>query len=103
MTRYVVTYHGGGMPTDDKGRQEAMAAFATWVQQTGKALIDPGAPLGPAKTVSSSSVKDGPASGPFGGYSVIEAEDIDAAVNLVAKHPFVERGGSLQISPSVAP
>jgi hypothetical protein len=39
----------------------------------------------------------------LGGYSLIEADDIDAAVNLVAKHPFVERGGSLQVSPAVAP
>jgi hypothetical protein len=53
--------------------------------------------------VSPGSVKDGPAAGSFGGYSVIEANDIDAAVELVRHHPFVERGGSLQLSPSVAP
>jgi hypothetical protein len=91
------------MPADDEGRQQAMAAFGKWVEQTGKALIDPGAPLGPPKTVASGSVKDGPASGPFGGYSVIEADDIGAAVGLVRMHPFVERGGSLQVSPAVAP
>jgi hypothetical protein len=103
MARFLVTYHGGEMPADEQGRQEAMTAFAKWVEQTGKALIDPGAPLGPAKTVSSTSVTDGPAGGPFGGYSVIEASDLDAAVNLVANHPFVQRGGSLQVSPAVAP
>jgi hypothetical protein len=103
MTRFLVTYHGGEMPADDAGRKQAMAAFAKWVEQTGKALIDPGAPLGPAKTVSSTSVTDGPAAGPIGGYSLIETDDIDAAINLVAKHPFVERGGSLQVSPAVAP
>jgi hypothetical protein len=91
------------MPADDEGRQQAMAAFGKWVEQTGTALIDPGAPLGPPKTVSSGSVENGPADGPFGGYSVIEAEDIDATVGLVGTHPFVERGGSLQISPAVAP
>jgi hypothetical protein len=91
------------MPADDQGRQQAMAAFAKWVEQTGKALVDPGAPLGPAKTVSSTSVTDGPAGGPCGGYSVIEAGDINATVSLVAKHPFVERGASQQVSPAVAP
>jgi hypothetical protein len=73
------------------------------LEQTGKALVDPGAPLGSPKTVSSTSVTDGPAGGPFGGYSVIEADDIDAATKLVANHPFVGRGGSLQVSPAVAP
>jgi hypothetical protein len=91
------------MPEDEEGRRQAMAAFATWVEQTGKALIDPGAPLGPAKTVSSTSVTDGPAQGPFGGYSIIDANDINAAVELVRRHPFVGRGGSLQVSPAVAP
>jgi hypothetical protein len=80
-----------------------MAAFGAWVEKTGKALVDPGAPLGPAKTVSSTAVKDGAAGGPMGGYSLIEADDIDAAVDLVRGHPFVSRGGSLQVSPSVAP
>jgi hypothetical protein len=103
MARFLVTYHGGGMPEDDKGRQQAMAAFGKWVEQTGKALVDPGAPLGPAKTVSSTSVKDGPAEGPMGGYSIIDADGIEAAVELVRGHPFVGRGGSLQVSPSVAP
>jgi hypothetical protein len=103
MARFLVTYHGAGMPADENARQQAMAAFGKWVEQTGKALVDPGAPLGPAKTVSSGSVQDGPASGPFGGYSIIEAKDIDAAVELVRAHPFVGRGGSLQVSPAVAP
>jgi hypothetical protein len=103
MTRFLVTYHGGGMPEDEEGRQQAMAAFGKWVAQTGKALVDPGAPLGPAKTVSSTAVQDGPAQGPMGGYSIIDADDIDAAVEMVRGHPFVGRGGSLQVSPSVAP
>jgi hypothetical protein len=103
MTRFLVTYHGAGMPEGDEARQQAMAAFGQWVAQTGKALVDPGAPLGPPKTVTKGAVTDGPASGPTGGYSVLEAADIDAAVELVRDHPFVGRGGALQVSPAVAP
>jgi hypothetical protein len=103
MARFLVTYHGGKMPADDTGREQAMAAFAQWVEQTGQALIDPGAPLGPAKTVTSAAVTDGPAAGTLDGYSIIDADNINTAVKLVAKHPFVERGGSLQVSPAVAP
>jgi hypothetical protein len=91
------------MPQDDEGRQQAMADFGKWVSITGKALVDPGAPLGPAKTVSKDSVIDGPASGPSGGYSVIEADDIDGAVQLVRDHPFVTRGGSLQVTAAISP
>jgi hypothetical protein len=91
------------MPEGDDARQQAMQAFGRWVGQTGKALVDPGAPLGAPKTVTKGTITDRPASGPPGGYSVLEAADIDAAVQLVVDHPFVDRGGALQVSPAVSP
>ena len=103
MPRFLVTYHGGGMPESEEGRQQAMAAFGAWVGATGKALVDPGAPLGPSRTVSAGSVTDGRATEPFNGYSVLEAADLDAAVDLVRSHPYVGRGGSLQVSEAVTP
>jgi len=103
MPRFLVTYHGGGMPESEEGRQQAMAAFGAWVGATGKALVDPGAPLGPSRTVSAGSVTHGRATEPFNGYSVLEAADLDAAVDLVRSHPYVERGGSLQVSEAVTP
>lgn len=103
MPKFLVTYHGGGMPASEEGRQQAMAAFAAWVGAAGAALVDPGAPLGASKTVSAGSVTDGDAPGPVTGYSVLDAPDLDRAVELVRDHPFVGRGGSLQVSQAVAP
>ena len=103
MPTFLVTYHGGGMPADEEGRQQAMAAFGAWVGKVGDALTDPGAPLGPSVTVSSDGVREGDAEGRVGGYSVIRADDMDAAVDLVRDHPFVSRGGSLTVSEAVAP
>jgi hypothetical protein len=103
MTRFLVTYHGGGMPEDDEGRRQAMEAFGQWVSKAGKALVDPGAPLGPAKTVRQGSVEEGAAPGPSGGYSILEADNIDAAVKLVEDHPFISRGGALQVTATVSP
>jgi hypothetical protein len=80
-----------------------MAAFMAWASSVGGALVDPGAPLGAAKTVSSGSVSDGHADGPAAGYSVLEAADLDSAVELVKNHPFVGRGGSLQVSTANLP
>jgi hypothetical protein len=103
MTKFLVTYHGAGAPDSPEAAQQAMAAFIAWSQKTGSALVDPGAPLGPARVVTSNAVTDGAADGPFGGYSVIEAGDLDAAVALVRDHPFVGRGGSLQVSTAILP
>ena len=104
MPKFLVTYHGGsGMPASEQGRQQAIAAFGGWAAAAGKALVDPGAPLGEAKTVSADSVTDGAAQGPPNGYSVLDAADLDSAVDLVRGHPFVARGGSLQVSQAVTP
>jgi len=103
MTKFLVTYHGGSEPDSPEAAQQVMAAFMAWAHKTGGALADPGAPLGPSKVVSSTAVTDGAAEGPCGGYSIIEADDLDAAVALVADHPFVGRGGALQVSTAVLP
>jgi hypothetical protein len=68
MPKFLVTYHGMGEPAPEQA-QQAMAAFMACASSVGDALVDPGAPLGPARTVSSGSVSDGPADGPAGGYS----------------------------------
>jgi hypothetical protein len=102
MPTFLITYHGGeGMPATAEARQQAERAFRAWAEGVGDAMIDPGAPLAGAKTISSDGVADGPASGSASGYTLIDAESIDAAVKLVQGHPFLARGGSLQVSEAV--
>lgn len=99
MPTYLVTYHGGGeMPNAPEARQQMMAAFGAWAAGVGSAMIDPGAPLGAAKTVSGRGVADGQAAASVSGYTLLRADNLDAAVELVQAHPFVGRGGSLQVS-----
>lgn len=102
MPSYLITYHGGsGVPTDPEAAQQMAAAFEAWVAKIGSALRDPGAPLGDARTVTADSQTGGQAEANVAGYTVIEAASLDDAVNLVRTHPFLTRGGSLQVSESV--
>jgi hypothetical protein len=104
MPTFLITYHGGGeMPASPEARDQMMAAFGAWAASVGDAMIDPGAPLGPSKVVSPEGTRDGEYGGKIGGYSLITADDLDTAVGLVKAHPFVGRGGSLQVSEAVAP
>jgi hypothetical protein len=103
MPTYLITYHGGpGMPTDPAAAQQMLSAFQGWVAEVGDAMRDPGAPLAGAKTVSGDSEVDGQAAAAISGYTLIEAASLDDAVALVRSHPFLGRGGSLQVSESVA-
>ena len=103
MPTFLITYHGGGPPATPEAREQMMAAFQAWAASTGKSMIDPGAPLGASKVVTSGSVSNGAADGRLGGYTVLSADDMDGAVGLVQGHPFLSRGGTLQVSEAVSP
>jgi hypothetical protein len=98
MPRFLVTYHAGDMPQDPETIAQARHAFTQWATKTGAALADSGAPIRSATTISSDGIHDGAPAGPFMGWSVVEAENGNAAVRLLADHPFISRGGILQLS-----
>jgi hypothetical protein len=103
MPTYLITYHGGpGMPTNPEEAEQMLAAFQAWAAEVGDAMRDPGAPLAAARTVSTGSEVDGQKEAAISGYTVIEAASLDEAVQLVHSHPFLTRGGFLQVSESVA-
>lgn len=102
MPNYLITYHRDqGLPADPEAAQQMIAAFQAWVAEVGPAMRDPGAPLAAAKTVAANSETDGQAEASIGGYTILEAGSLDEAVRLVRTHPFLARGGSLQVSEAV--
>jgi hypothetical protein len=98
MPRFLITYHGNGMPHDPESMASAREAFTQWAGKTGDALVEPGAPVAATRNVSSTGTHDGPASGPINGWSVLEAASPEEAAQKLADHPFIARGGVLQIS-----
>jgi hypothetical protein len=98
MAKFLVTYHGGGMPHDPEQVAQAKAAFQQWLSEQGDAVVDPGDPVNMVAQVSS-----GTPTAPveIGGYSIIEAPTKDDAVKLLQNHPFVRRGGTLQLNQAI--
>ena len=99
MSKFLVTYFGGGMPADPAQAEAAREAFGQWLAKAGKAVIDPGAPLKPGTQLAGGSPVPKVA---IGGYSVIEAADLDSAREVLKSHPFVARGGTLQVDEAVS-
>jgi hypothetical protein len=89
------------MPQDPESIAQARHAFSQWAVKTGAALADIGAPIRSTTTISSDGTRNGAPAGPFMGWSVIEAEDGNMAVHLVRDHPFLGRGGVVQLSEPV--
>ena len=103
MTKYVLAYHGGGMPASPEEGQKVMAAWNSWIGGLGKAMVDVGNPTGPAKTIArDGKVLDGGGANPITGYSVVEAADLDAAVKLAKSCPILMSGGSVEVAETFA-
>ncbi|HJX07550.1 MAG TPA: hypothetical protein VJ736_05705 [Actinomycetota bacterium] len=95
MSRFLITYHGSGMPDDPAMMEQAKAAFGSWVAGAGDAIVDPGAPVQMVTQVAADSAMDAVQ---IGGYSIIQADSADDATSVLSSHPYVARGGTLQVN-----
>ena len=83
------------MPEGEEAQSKVMAAWGAWFQNLGPALADGGNPTSQTKTIASDgSVSDGGGANPSSGYSLIEADGIDAAVALAKGCPVLGGGAS---------
>ncbi len=83
MAKFVLAYHGGSMPETAAEQAEVMAAWGAWFGGLGTAVLDGGNPICMTKTVTGpGSVSEGGGTNPLTGYSLVEAESLDAAVEM---------------------
>lgn len=99
MPEFIFAYHGGKKPeTEEEGAKE-MAAWMTWFEKMGDAVVIPGNPVGLSKTVSVAGVADDGGSNPLSGYTVIKAVSIEAACEMAKGCPMVANGsGSVEVA-----
>ena len=96
MAKFVFVYSGGSMPEDEAARAAGMAAWGAWFGALGAAVTDPGNPFGAASTVTASGASDGTASG-VSGYTIVDAADLGAAVELAKGCPLLAHGGNVGV------
>lgn len=102
MAKYALIFHGGGMAETEEEQAKVMAAWGAWMEGLGGALKDPGNPIGVAATINSDgSVTPGGGANPASGYTLIEADSLDAAVALSKGNPILESGGSIEVAETV--
>lgn len=93
MPNYVLLYYAGEkIQMSPEEGAEHMKKFGAWVGSLGDAVVNPGTPFGPAKTVSSGGVTDVDPSRPLTGFTTIKAESLDAAIGMVKDCPFLVMG-----------
>ena len=82
--------------------QAAMAEWGKWFGQLGDAIVEPGDGLVPTGKVlnGDGTVTDGPfieAKELVGGFSIVQADSIDSAVEMAKGCPIAAMGGSVEV------
>jgi hypothetical protein len=97
MANYLLAYTGGGMAQTDAEREAAMAAWGQWFQSLGPAVVDAGAPFGPSAAASPNGSGGGAAATGLTGYSILTADNLDAASELAKGCPVFANGGKVDV------
>jgi hypothetical protein len=96
MTKFLFVYYGGKMETDPKKQKESVDAWMKWFGSLGKAVVDAGNPTMPGKILSKTGTKD--ISGdPVTGYSIMQAESLEAAIKQAKSSPQLAAGGQIAV------
>lgn len=100
MTKYVFIYHAPMTPADaappsPEQMDAVMGDWNAWAGRVGDGLVDFGTPLAGGVRVT----KDGtsPSTREVAGYSILEADSMDAALELAKGHPHLNMPGGCEI------
>lgn len=98
MAQYIIVYLGGNQPSSPEEGKQHFAKYKQWLSSLGDAAISPANPLKGTSTVNpDGSVSDG-GSSTMSGYTIVEAGSMDAALAMAKTCPFLDIGGSLEVS-----
>jgi len=98
MAQYLITYIGSPKDMSPEQGQQHKAKYLDWLSSLGEAAVSPMNPIKNTQTIATDgSVSSGGASA-MSGYTVIQADSDEAALAIAQACPFLEVGGSLEIS-----
>ncbi len=98
MPKFMFAYHGGKIPKTPEAGAKLMEAMMAWHKGHGSATLDVGAPLGSSQTVSANGVVSGGGSNPIAGYTIVEAGNMNDAIELTKGCPLLDNSTTIEIA-----
>ncbi|USD64024.1 hypothetical protein [Vibrio sp. SCSIO 43136] len=101
MAKFMLTYVGGNPPKSPEEGQQHMQAYQKWLADLGTAVVSPANPLKATHVVNSDGSIEKTSITGMSGYTVLEAQDIEQALEMAKSCPFLSIGGQLEVSEMV--
>jgi hypothetical protein len=98
MPQFIIAYLGGDKPSSPEEGKKHFSKYMDWLSSLGESAISPANPLTNTHTIApDGTVTDGSTTG-MSGFTTIEAESMEAALRVARGCPFLDAGGSLEVS-----
>ena len=92
MPHFLFAYHGGMQPDPPQKTEVEIERWRGCFDRIGPAVVEPGNPVGAARTGSAEGVRDTGGDNPLLGYNIIHDESIDQAIELAKACPIIGNG-----------
>jgi len=95
MAKFILLYRGDATPPESMTEEqsaEVMGQWGVWMEKHGPALVDLGTPFGARSSVGGDGADQTPAN--LNGYTIVEAENLEAAKAFCDGHPFLHGTGA---------
>ncbi len=98
MPQYVIVYLGGDQPSSPEEGKQHFSKYMAWLSSLGDSAVSPANPLKNTSTVNSDGTVTTGGTTPISGYTIIETDTMDGAISIAKSCPFLDIGGSLEVS-----
>ncbi|MCJ8269088.1 MAG: YciI family protein [Psychrosphaera sp.] len=98
MTQFVISYIGGDKPATPEAGMAHMAKYKAWIAGLGESAVSPANPFVNTHTISPDGSVSKGSSTSMSGYTIIDVETIEQAIEAAKGCPFLDVGGSLEVS-----
>jgi len=98
MPQYFITYLGGDKPSSPEKGKQHMSKYRAWLSSLGDSAVSPANPLKNTRIVNSDGTVTAGSTTTMSGFTIIEADSMEAALSIAKSCPFLEIGGSLEVS-----
>ena len=98
MFQYIMVYLGGEQPASAEEGKKHFSKYMDWITALGNAIVSPANPLKNTHTVHADATVTLGGETTMSGYTIIKADSMDAALSIAKTCPFLDMGGSLEVS-----
>ena len=98
MPQYMITYLGGDQPSSPEEGKQHFSKYMDWLSSLGDSAVSPANPLKDTSTVNSDGTVTTGSTTSMSGFTIIETDSMEAALLIAKACPFLDIGGSLEVS-----